>query len=87
MAPAARSRWAVCWSALSERGWRVIHDASLGSGNVDHILIGPPGIFTIETKSHPGPVSVGRVHGETLSQAQAQRERDRTASPACRSSR
>jgi hypothetical protein len=57
---------------LSERGWRVIHDASLGHGNVDHILIGPPGIFTIETKSHPGPVRVARVHGETLRQAQAQ---------------
>ncbi len=58
---------------LSERGWRVIHDASLGRGNVDHILIGPPGIFTIETKSHPGPVRVARVHGDTLRQAHAQR--------------
>jgi hypothetical protein len=58
---------------MSDRGWRVIHDASLGRGNVDHILIGPPGIFTIETKSHPGPVRVARVHGATLSQAQAQR--------------
>ena len=58
---------------MSERGWRVIHDASLGRGNVDHILIGPPGIFTIETKSHAGPVRVARVHGGTLSQAQAQR--------------
>ena len=51
----------------------MIHDASLGRGNVDHILIGPPGVFTIETKSHPGPVRVARVHGATLSQAQAQR--------------
>jgi hypothetical protein len=59
--------------ALCEDRWLVIHDASLGRGNVDHILIGPPGIFTIETKSHPGPVRVSRVHGETLSQAQAQR--------------
>jgi hypothetical protein len=58
---------------MSDRGWRVIHDASFGRGNVDHILIGPPGIFTIETKSHPGPVRVARVHGATLSQAQAQR--------------
>jgi hypothetical protein len=58
---------------MSEHGWRVIHDASLGRGNVDHILIGPPGVFTIETKSHPGPVRIGRVHGATLSQAQAQR--------------
>jgi hypothetical protein len=58
---------------LSEGGWCVIHDASLGRGNVDHILIGPPGVFTVETKSHPGPVRVARVHGATLAQAQAQR--------------
>jgi hypothetical protein len=54
--------------------WRVIHDASLGRGNVDHILIGPAGVFTVETKSHPGPVRVGRVHGATIRQAQAQRK-------------
>jgi hypothetical protein len=54
--------------------WRVIHDASLGHGNVDHILIGPTGLFTVETKSHPGPVRVGRVHGATIRQAQAQRK-------------
>ncbi len=52
--------------------WRVIHDATLGRGNVDHIVIGPPGLFTVETKSSPGPVRVGRVHGATLAQAQAQ---------------
>jgi hypothetical protein len=59
---------------MSDSGWHVIHDASLGRGNVDHILIGPAGILTIETKSHPGPVRVARVHGETLRQAQAQRK-------------
>jgi hypothetical protein len=57
---------------LSDQGWRVVHDASLGRGNVDHILIGPAGVFTVETKSHPGPIRVGRVHGATLSQARAQ---------------
>ncbi len=59
---------------LSRRGgWRVIHDANLGHGNVDHIAIGPAGVFTVETKSHPGPVRVGRVHGAILAQAQAER--------------
>jgi Nuclease-related domain len=58
---------------LADDGWMVIHDASFGRGNVDHILIGPAGVFTVETKSHPGPVRVGRVHGATLGQAQAQR--------------
>jgi hypothetical protein len=59
---------------LAGEDWQVIHDASLGRGNVDHILIGPAGVFTVETKSHPGPIKVGRVHGATLSQAQAQRK-------------
>src|SRR3954447_3384588 len=57
---------------LPREHWRVIHDATLGRGDVDHIVIGPPGVFTIETKSHPGPVRVGRVHAGTLAQAQAQ---------------
>jgi Nuclease-related domain len=59
---------------LAAGDWRVIHDANLGRGNVDHIVIGPGGVFTIETKSHPGPVRVGRVHGATLRQAFAQRK-------------
>lgn len=59
---------------LSVAGWRVLHDTSFGHGNVDHIAIGPGGIFTIETKSHPGPVRVRRVHGATLNQAQAQQK-------------
>jgi nuclease-like protein len=54
--------------------WEVIHDATFGNGNMDHILIGPPGIFTVETKSHPGPIRVGRVHGAVISQAHAQRK-------------
>jgi len=54
-------------------GWQVIHDANLGHGNVDHIAIGPAGVFTVETKSHPGPVRVGRIHGAILAQAQAER--------------
>src|SRR3982075_2443997 len=58
---------------LEDSGWEVIHDASLGRGNVDHILIGPAGVFTVETKSHPGPVQVSRVHGATIRQAQGQR--------------
>jgi hypothetical protein len=55
-------------------GWRVIHDASTGHGNVDHILIGPAGVFTVETKSHPGPVRVTTLHGATIRQAHAQRK-------------
>jgi hypothetical protein len=54
-------------------GWRVVHDASVARGNVDHIAIGPGGVYTVETKSHPGPIRVGRLHGKVLGQARAQR--------------
>src|SRR5271155_4337514 len=58
---------------LADGEWRGGHALSPGRGNVDHVLVGPAGVFTVETKSHPGPVRVGQVHGRTLSQAQAQR--------------
>ena len=59
---------------LSEEGWNVIHDASFGYGNVDHIALGAGGLFTVETKSRPGPVRMRTIHGGVLRQAQDQRE-------------
>lgn len=59
---------------LREDGWRVIHDASFSHGNIDHIALGPGGLFTVETKSHPGPVRVRAIHGAILRQAQEERE-------------
>jgi hypothetical protein len=59
---------------LSDAGWKVIHDASFGRGNIDHIVVGPPGVFSVETKSHPGPVRVRGIHGAVLRQAQDERE-------------
>ncbi len=59
--------------SLPGSDWRVLHDVRIGRGNVDHIAIGPPGVFTVETKSHPGPIRVRGVHGALLRQAQAQR--------------
>jgi hypothetical protein len=51
--------------------WSVIHDATLGHGNVDHIVIGPGGVFAIETKSRAGHVRVRDIHGGTIYQARA----------------
>src|SRR5262252_8132410 len=31
--------------------WSVIHDATVGPGNIDHIVVGPGGVFAIETKA------------------------------------
>jgi hypothetical protein len=59
---------------LTAGDWSVIHDASFGHGNVDHIVLGAAGLFSVETKSHPGPVRVRTIHGGVLRQAQEQRE-------------
>lgn len=59
---------------LDDQDWSVIHDASFGRGNVDHIVCGPGGVFTVETKSHPGPIKVRAIHGGVLRQAQQERE-------------
>lgn len=54
------------------RRWHVLHDVSFGRGDVDHVAIGPAGVFVVETKSNPRPVTVDRLHGALLRQAQAQ---------------
>ena len=35
--------------------WRTLHSVSVGrhGADIDHIVIGPPGVFTINTKHHP----------------------------------
>jgi hypothetical protein len=42
---------------LREKGYQVFHDV-IGEGfNVDHVLIGPAGIFTVETKTFSKPAA------------------------------
>lgn len=40
---------------LEERGWHVLHSIPVGKGksDIDHLLIGPGGVYTINTKNHP----------------------------------
>lgn len=55
------------WGALGEiavgrllaklpEDWHVLHAVSVGKGNsdIDHVVIGPGGVFTINTKNHSG---------------------------------
>ncbi|WP_051711532.1 nuclease-related domain-containing protein [Streptomyces sp. NRRL S-350] len=40
---------------LKAAGWKVLHGVPLPSGSdIDHVVIGPPGVFTINSKHHPG---------------------------------
>lgn len=59
---------------LETQGWYAVHDVSLGRGNVDHVAIGPGGIFAIETKSHRGRIPIDRIDRSWLRQAYAERK-------------
>jgi hypothetical protein len=37
-------------------GWRVFHDLDLGGENVDHLAVGPAGVFNLEVKNYSGKV-------------------------------
>ena len=43
---------------LVRAGWTLVHDVDTGRGNLDHILIGPPGVFVLESKKLNGTMSV-----------------------------
>jgi Nuclease-related domain len=58
--------------SLAGEGWRPIHDLDTGRGNIDHVVIGPGGVFTVETKSHPGRIRAANVDPAMLRQSYAQ---------------
>lgn len=48
---------------LRKHGWHVLHAVPVGDrgSDIDHVVIGPGGVFTLNTKNHPGrSVWVGR---------------------------
>ena len=53
-------------------GWQVIHDVSFGRGNIDHIVVGPGGLFTVETKSRRGRILLDNLDPKMLRQAYAE---------------
>ena len=42
---------------LLREGWVLLNDLPVSFGNIDHVLIGPPGVFMLETKNLSGVVS------------------------------
>lgn len=50
----------------------MLHGVWLGRGDIDHVLVGPGGIFTVETKSHRGRIPVDRIEERMLRQAYAE---------------
>jgi len=47
--------------ALSAEGWRVFHDVrwpGRSQANIDHVIVGPSGVFVIDTKTWTGSIEV-----------------------------
>lgn len=43
---------------LERQGWQVEHDIQMGRrANLDHVVIGPPGVFLLETKNAMGTIT------------------------------
>ena len=59
--PSAGERVKGWWLGRLPEGWHVFHDVPVGDAgaNIEHLVIGPPGVFTINTKSLTGKVWVG----------------------------
>lgn len=53
-------RTAKALMPLLKDGWIVIHDISRWKSNLDHVLIGPAGIFVLDTKNYNGTITVTR---------------------------
>ena len=64
---------------MRDKGYRVFHDVVAEGFNIDHVLVGPAGVFTIETKTRSKPIrGDARVvyDGTTLTVAGFEPDRD-----------
>jgi hypothetical protein len=48
------------WSLreLESQGWRIFHDLAASHGNIDHVAVGPGGVFLLDSKRWRGSVTV-----------------------------
>ncbi|AEH11748.1 MULTISPECIES: nuclease-related domain-containing protein [Protofrankia] len=59
----AERRTARALDRLVRAGYTVLHDRALAdsAGNVDHLVIGPSGVWVVETDAHRGPLRQNRA--------------------------
>ena len=64
---------------LKEQGFHVIHDLTGDGFNIDHVVVSPKGIFTVETKTYSKPKKGNAkiiYNGETITVGSFTPERD-----------
>lgn len=43
---------------LEREGWIVLHDLPAGVGNIDHVIVGPAGVYLLDSKRLAGSITV-----------------------------
>ena len=43
---------------LESQGWRIFHDLAASHGNIDHVVVGPGGVFLLDSKRWKGSITV-----------------------------
>jgi len=43
---------------LESQGWRIFHDLIASRGNIDHVVVGPGGVFLLDSKRWRGSVTI-----------------------------
>jgi len=43
---------------LESQGWRIFHDLAATHGNIDHVVVGPGGVFLLDSKRWRGSVTI-----------------------------
>jgi len=51
---------------LVAAGFKVFHDVPFDSYNVDHVIVGPPGVYAVETKGRRKPANIKGVAKATV---------------------
>lgn len=69
---AGEERTAKAVEPLLRDGWFIAHDLDRGQFNIDHVLVGPAGVFVLETKNLHGMVV---LDGDQATLARPGRER------------
>ncbi|HEX8085267.1 MAG TPA: nuclease-related domain-containing protein [Solirubrobacteraceae bacterium] len=54
----AERRTARALAGLARDGWAIAHDVASARGNVDHVLVGPAGVFLVDTKQLGGVTTI-----------------------------
>jgi len=73
---AGESRLGAAVASLVANGWLALHNrARPHGGNIDHILVGPSGVYVLDSKAWTGPITISggvlRTNGRNQSRALA----------------